>query len=106
MKERIDWWDRTEAFRSTKFVLTFLCLTAVFGLTALGRNVSDLAILVPAILAFYIGGNVVQDVARSQIQAKQDVAQSRILSDSNTAQVEMGARYTAPPIETPAGSGP
>lgn len=86
--KKTDWNVALEPYRSTKFILVFLCLTAVFGLVAIGRDVEQLAIIVPAILAFYIGGNVWQDVAKTNIQAKYDVPSSEST------------------IETSAGSGP
>lgn len=43
-----------------KFILTASSLLAVFVLMYLGRDVRQLEIIVPAILAFYYGANVAQ----------------------------------------------
>lgn len=49
-----------DRFLSTKFLLTLACLVGVFVLKFSGKNVDDLAIVLPGILAFYVGGNVLQ----------------------------------------------
>lgn len=46
---------------STKFLLTAGSLTAVFALAYHGTDVSKLEVIVPAILIFYNGPNVMQD---------------------------------------------
>lgn len=51
----------SRGYLGRKFVLTALCLGAVFLLFAFGKDVSKLEIVIPAILAFYHAGNVTQD---------------------------------------------
>lgn len=58
-----------DRFKSTKFLLTFGMLVGVFWLKGIGRDVSDLSLVLPLILGFYIGGNVMQDVL---VKRKQD----------------------------------
>jgi hypothetical protein len=47
-------------FLGQKFILTAGSLSAVFALMYIGRDVRQLEIIVPAILAFYYGANVMQ----------------------------------------------
>ena len=49
-----------ERFLSTKFLLTLASLAGVFVLKVMGKSVDDLEVVLPAILAFYMGGNVMQ----------------------------------------------
>jgi hypothetical protein len=49
-------------YLSRKFILTALSLGAVFTLFAFGKDVHQLEIIIPAILAFYHAGNVSQDM--------------------------------------------
>lgn len=50
--------------KSSKFILTLACLAGVFLLAARGIDVRQLEIILPAILCFYNGANVAQDIAR------------------------------------------
>lgn len=52
---------------SSKFVLTAGSLIATFVLLGLGRDVKSLEIIIPAILAFYISGNVAGDALRRKL---------------------------------------
>lgn len=52
--------------RSTKFILTAASLAAVFFLLYMDKDVSKLEILVPAILLFYNGPNVIQDTVNKK----------------------------------------
>lgn len=51
-------WQR---FLSTKLLMTAGMLTGVFALKFKNIDVSDLSVVLPLILAFYTGGNVMQD---------------------------------------------
>lgn len=51
---------KTRDYTSRKFTITAGSLLAVFALVYLGKDVRSLEIIVPAILAFYHGGNVMQ----------------------------------------------
>ena len=58
-------WKRT---LSTKLLLTAGSLFAVFYLLYVDKDVSKLEILVPAILLFYNGSNVAQDVMNKRTE--------------------------------------
>lgn len=49
-----------QKYLGQKFILTAGSLSAVFVLMYIGRDVRQLEIIVPAILAFYYGANVMQ----------------------------------------------
>lgn len=51
-------WQR---FLSTKLLMTAGMLAGVFALKFKNIDVSDLSVVLPLILAFYTGGNVMQD---------------------------------------------
>lgn len=50
-----------QSFLSTKLLMTAGMLLGVFALKFRNIDVSDLSIVLPLILAFYTGGNVMQD---------------------------------------------
>jgi len=52
---------------SSKFVLTAGSLIATFALVAIGRDVRQLELIVPAILAFYNAANIAGDMARRKL---------------------------------------
>lgn len=52
--------DRLFRYLGQKFVLTAGSLSAVFTLAFTGKDVRQLEIIVPAVLAFYYGANVAQ----------------------------------------------
>jgi|JI10StandDraft_1071094.scaffolds.fasta_scaffold04029_4 hypothetical protein len=54
---------------STKTLLTIGSLIAVFFLLYIGRDVTQLEVIVPSILFFYNGANVLQDVMNKRTQA-------------------------------------
>lgn len=49
-----------DRFLSTKFLVTMTCIAGVFVMKFRGIPVDDLSIVLPGILAFYMGGNVFQ----------------------------------------------
>lgn len=51
---------------SRKFTLTALSLGAVFVLFAFGKDVRELEVIIPAILAFYHASNISQDIVVSR----------------------------------------
>jgi hypothetical protein len=52
--------ERLWRYLGQKFVLTAGSLSAVFTLAFIGKDVRQLEIIVPAVLAFYYGANVAQ----------------------------------------------
>lgn len=56
---------------STKFILTAGSLLAVFFLVYTGKEVRQLEILVPAILLFYNGPNVTQDIMNKRTEKRE-----------------------------------
>lgn len=58
---------------STKTLLTLGSLVAVFILAAIGRDVRQLEVIVPAILLFYNTANVAQDVLNKKNKMENNV---------------------------------
>lgn len=56
---------------STKTLITVGSLVAIFVLVGIGREVRQLEIIIPAILLFYNGSNVYQDVQNHKIAAQE-----------------------------------
>lgn len=54
---------------STKTLITIGSLIAVFFLLYIGRDVTQLEVIVPSILLFYNGANVLQDVMNKRTAA-------------------------------------
>lgn len=58
---------------STKTLLTLGSLVAVFILAAIGRDVRQLEVIVPAILLFYNTANVAQDVLNKKNKSENNI---------------------------------
>ena len=58
---------------STKTLLTLGSLAAVFILAAMGRDVRQLEVIVPAILLFYNTANVAQDVLNKKNKIENNI---------------------------------
>lgn len=58
---------------STKTLLTLGSLVAVFILAAMGRDVRQLEVIVPAILLFYNTANVAQDVLNKKNKIENNI---------------------------------
>ena len=58
---------------STKTLLTLGSLVAVFILAAIGRDVRQLEVIVPAILLFYNTANVAQDVLNKKNKTENNI---------------------------------
>lgn len=67
---------------STKLLLTAGSLFAVFYLLYLDKDVSKLEILVPAILLFYNGSNVAQDIMNKRSATKVKVVESETTGEA------------------------